>query len=48
MCSEYKVTAVEVTRVTQPSQWQKRFREFSSRQEALMKQTGAGVFAKQD
>jgi formate dehydrogenase major subunit len=47
-CPEYKVTAVEVTRVTQPSQWQKRFREFTSRQEALVKQAGADVFVKQD
>ena len=28
-CPEYKVTAVQATRVTQPSEWQKRFREFS-------------------
>jgi formate dehydrogenase major subunit len=46
-CPEYKVTAVEVTRVTQPSQWQKRFREFSNRQEALVKEAGADVFVKQ-
>jgi formate dehydrogenase major subunit len=43
-CPEYKVTAVEVTRVTQPSEWQKRFREFRSEQEALVKQ--ADVFVK--
>ena len=30
-CPEYKVTAVQATRVTQPSEWQKRFREFSDR-----------------
>jgi len=34
-CPEYKVTAVQVTRVTQPSDWQKRYRSFSQRQESL-------------
>jgi formate dehydrogenase major subunit len=43
-CPEYKVTAVEVTRVSQPSEWQKRFREFSHTQEELAKQ--ADVFVK--
>ena len=36
-CPEYKVTAVQVTRVSQPSEWQKRYREFSERQDALLK-----------
>jgi formate dehydrogenase major subunit len=36
-CPEYKVTAVQATRVTQPSEWQKRFREFTEEQEALLK-----------
>jgi len=36
-CPEYKVTAVQATRVTQPSEWQRRFREFSEEQEALLK-----------
>jgi formate dehydrogenase major subunit len=31
-CPEYKVTAVQVTRVTQPSQWQQRYRKFSRKQ----------------
>ena len=44
-CPEYKVTAVEVTRVTQPSQWQRRFHEFSDTQVALARQ--ADVFVKQ-
>ncbi|MDB5969212.1 MAG: formate dehydrogenase subunit alpha [Hydrocarboniphaga sp.] len=35
-CPEYKVTAVEVTRVSQPSEWQKRYREFSERQQELL------------
>ncbi|HUI60323.1 MAG TPA: formate dehydrogenase subunit alpha [Steroidobacteraceae bacterium] len=43
-CPEYKVTAVQATRVTQPSEWQKRFRDFSETQESLLK--GADVFAK--
>jgi len=42
-CPEYKVTAVQATRVSQPSEWQKRFREFSETQEALLK--GAGTEA---
>ncbi len=36
-CPEYKVTAVQATRVTQPSEWQKRFREFTETQESLLK-----------
>ena len=36
-CPEYKVTAVQATRVSQPSEWQKRFREFSETQERLLK-----------
>jgi formate dehydrogenase major subunit len=35
-CPEYKVTAVQVTRVTQPSEWQRRYGRFSERQEALL------------
>jgi formate dehydrogenase major subunit len=35
-CPEYKVTAVQATRVSQPSEWQKRFREFTETQEALV------------
>jgi formate dehydrogenase major subunit len=40
-CPEYKVTAVQATRVTQPSEWQKRFREFTEEQEALLKEAAA-------
>ncbi|HEX9404802.1 MAG TPA: formate dehydrogenase subunit alpha, partial [Steroidobacteraceae bacterium] len=36
-CPEYKVTAVQAVRVSQPSEWQKRFREFSETQETLLK-----------
>jgi formate dehydrogenase major subunit len=35
-CPEYKVTAVQATRVNQPSEWQKRFREFSATQTSLL------------
>jgi len=35
-CPEYKVTAVQVTHVTQPSEWQKEYREFATRQEELL------------
>jgi len=44
-CPEYKVTAVQVTRVTQPSAWQRRHVEFDRRQQALLEQAihaGAG------
>jgi formate dehydrogenase major subunit len=36
-CPEYKVTAVQATRVSQPSEWQKRFRDFTAKQESLLK-----------
>ena len=35
-CPEYKVTAVQATRVTQPSQWQQRHRQFSRAQIDLL------------
>ncbi len=35
-CPEYKVTAVEVTRVYQPSEWQKRYQAFSDEQRRLL------------
>ena len=37
-CPEYKVTAVQVTQVTQPSSWQKRFQEFTNTQLDLLPQ----------
>jgi formate dehydrogenase major subunit len=40
-CPEYKVTAVQATRVSQPSEWQKRFREFTETQESLLKHASA-------
>jgi formate dehydrogenase major subunit len=36
-CPEYKVTAVEVVQVNQPSEWQRRHREFTERQLELLK-----------
>ena len=48
-CPEYKVTAVQVTRVSQPSEWQKRYRQFSERQQQLLRhpeQGDVGVVAK--
>jgi formate dehydrogenase major subunit len=40
-CPEYKVTAVQATRVSQPSEWQKRFREFTETQENFVKLANA-------
>ncbi len=35
-CPEYKVTAVQVMRVSQPSEWQRNYRKFSDEQAALL------------
>jgi len=35
-CPEYKVTAVQVSHVSEPSQWQKEYRVFARRQEELL------------
>ncbi|MBU4612947.1 formate dehydrogenase subunit alpha [Achromobacter sp. GG226] len=35
-CPEYKVTAVQLTRVTQPSDWQRRWTAFTETQQQLM------------
>lgn len=35
-CPEYKVTAVQVERVTEPSKWQQEYRNFARRQERLL------------
>jgi formate dehydrogenase major subunit len=40
-CPEYKVTAVEVTPVNRPSEWQKQHRDFTERQEELLGQRAA-------
>lgn len=36
-CPEYKVTAVQVVPVSEPSQWQRRHADFSGEQDALMR-----------
>ena len=36
-CPEYKVTAVEIVKVNQPSAWQKRFHDFTEQQLRLLK-----------
>lgn len=35
-CPEYKVTAVQVERVSEPSEWQKRFKSFKQQQATLL------------
>jgi formate dehydrogenase major subunit len=40
-CPEYKVTAVQVVKVNQPSQWQKRYRELSERQGRIRRSSDA-------
>jgi formate dehydrogenase major subunit len=35
-CPEYKVTAVQAVRVSQPSEWQQRFKTFSDKQSELL------------
>jgi formate dehydrogenase major subunit len=42
-CPEYKVTAVQVTRVTQQSEWQKQFQEFTQQQEKLLREAAEPV-----
>ena len=37
-CPEYKVTAVQVSRVTQPSEWQRQFTQFDHQQQDLLEQ----------
>jgi len=44
-CPEYKVTAVQVMRVNQPSDWQRRYREFDRRQRTLLSEAHAGAAA---
>src|SRR5450830_687166 len=48
-CPEYKVTAVEVSRVYHPSEWQKRYQAFSDEQQRLLDERcherGAGAKA---
>jgi len=37
-CPEYKVTAVQVSLVSHPSEWQKRFHDFSEQQLRFVEQ----------
>jgi formate dehydrogenase major subunit len=39
-CPEYKVTAVQVVKVNQPSEWQKRYRELTERNTRIRRGTG--------
>jgi formate dehydrogenase major subunit len=43
-CPEYKVTAVQVVAVSQPSEWQQRHEAFDRAQQGLLRQgQGAGA-----
>ena len=44
-CPEYKVTAVQVTPVEQPSQWQRAYRSFSDTQERLYEERATTAVA---
>lgn len=44
-CPEYKVTAVQVSLVDQPSKWQRQYSRFRSEQEALLHQATAASLA---
>jgi len=39
-CPEYKVTAVQVVKVTQPSEWQRRHHELTERQRRIVREHG--------
>jgi formate dehydrogenase major subunit len=41
-CPEYKVTAVQVTKVNAPSQWQEKFRSFTEEQLSCLEKATAG------
>jgi formate dehydrogenase major subunit len=45
-CPEYKVTAVQVTKVTQPSEWQRDYSRFNEQQLELLTQARESVPAK--
>jgi formate dehydrogenase major subunit len=42
-CPEYKVTAVQVTKVNEPSEWQRQYREFTDEQLTLLKRRSAAA-----
>jgi formate dehydrogenase major subunit len=41
-CPEYKVTAVQIVKVTEPSTWQRRYQRFAREQDALFAASHAG------
>jgi formate dehydrogenase major subunit len=43
-CPEYKVTAVEVVKVNQPSEWQKRHQELTERQRKIVREHSVSQF----
>jgi formate dehydrogenase major subunit len=45
-CPEYKVTAVQVSKVAQPSDWQRGYSQFNERQLELLAQRHETVPAK--
>jgi formate dehydrogenase major subunit len=45
-CPEYKVTAVQVSKVTQPSEWQRDYSRFNEQQLELLAQRHESVPAK--
>jgi formate dehydrogenase major subunit len=42
-CPEFKVTAVQVTKVSQPSEWQKNYKNFSEKQKEFVKEDSEKV-----
>ena len=42
-CPEYKVTAVQVEKVSQPSEWQRHFERFDQRQQGLLEPSASHV-----
>jgi formate dehydrogenase major subunit len=42
-CPEYKVTAVQVSKVSEPSEWQRRYQEFTDEQLALLEKRTAAA-----
>jgi len=42
-CPEYKVTAVQVAKVSQPSEWQRHYREFTDEQLSLLENRTAAT-----
>ena len=45
-CPEYKVTAVQATKVDEPSQWQAEYEQFSQRQAKYLKNKKGEAIAK--